>query len=198
MKHISLLLLPLLLAACGPKHIEDVKADELPQGAAFLVLDAEITFDGAPHSLCSIGAMDTQETMNQKNLAAWNKEPRLSILSVKPGKYSIQTINCLAFKGLWNKQRLQRFEPPLVVNVESGTITYPGTVVGDWNSEDMHLGDVLFNNGGLWAGDEGTLALKREDRSTEVKSVIEQKNPEWIKKFRFVTRSFENNPRIVQ
>lgn len=184
----------LSLSACVPT-VSGIDADKFSEDSAFLVLDMDMTFDGASSSNCD---MTTELPGKDSERVAFQRDTHLTIMQIKkPGAYNIYGAQCMVYKVLWNKVRRKNFATPLMVNVEAGTITYPGTIVGDWDSESMRFKD-LFNNGGAWTEDEGSLVLKREDRSAQIRAILEKENPAWLNKFKFTTKTFEPNDSIVQ
>jgi hypothetical protein len=154
MKPLILLFALFGLSACV-NHIADVDSAKYTSNDAFLVLDTDITFDGKQHALCDLSHGVGAEPAGMERVA-FESDPRLMIMKVTPGKYALGNVSCHAYKVLWNKVRVKNISPPLMVNVAPGTVTYPGTVVGTWDSEGMAAKD-LFNGGGTWTQDEGSL-----------------------------------------
>ena len=210
MKHALLFVLPLILSACVGS-VQSLDASNASPERGYLILDLDATFDGyrakgsSFNTACFIGANNTSEldkktgsNHSDLDVAAVGDTYHFRILSTdKPGRYAFDTVSCLASKVLWNKTRKKYINPPLIVDIQPGTITYPGTVVIDWESEG-YGGLDLINGGGGLDEDDGKLAMKRADRSEAIKTKLLIENPALIGKFKFVTTQFESNPRIVQ
>ena len=203
MRKLWVLFIPWMLTACVTS-VEGIDAAALSEETGFLVMDVEVTFDGEkvdPNALnlCSLTGFTTDSVNALRDLKVTARDTfhfRIA-KTAKPGKYSFDAINCRQHKVLWAKDREKRIDPPLVVDVRPGMITYPGTIVADWESEGFGALDLL-NGGGAWADDKGSLVLKRENRSAQIKRMLEEKNPAWLEKFKFVTTTFEPNARLVQ
>lgn len=190
MKNILLLVFILPLAACAPK-IKDIKADSFAKDTGLLIVSSDVTFDGEKKEDCVVGS-------NTKGVKLAANEDNLRVFSVAGGKeVSLDGMLCIENKVLYAKSRMKHFKPGLVVTAEPNAIVYPGTVVIDWDSEGFGLLDVL-NGGGSLVEDDGSLAMKREGRSDEIKSKIQKDNPALLEKFKFVTKKFQENPNLIQ
>lgn len=195
MKKLFLMVLPLVLTACVGS-VNEMKAEEHSPNSAFLVLDADFTFDGDRIRNCFLQSATYMNDPNLHIIAADDRRLRIIKLD-HGGTYPITLVECLEYKVLWNKHRTKHLLNALIVKVEPGTITYPGTVVGDWESQGFGALDLLAG-GGAAIDDGGSFAMKREDRTATIKAYLQEKNPDWFNKYKFVTKKFENNPSIVQ
>lgn len=203
MKHAFLFILPLILSACVGS-VQSLDVSDTTSNTAYLIVDVDATFDGskvegeALATHCILGARHFDSLDGVKGLSPVAKDTnKFIIYKAEPGRHSFDGIGCMAYKVLWNKNRVKTINPPLIVDVQPGTITYPGTLVVDWESEGFGGLDLINGGGGL-DEDDGKLAMKRSDRSEAIKTKLRIENPALIGKFKFVTTKFESNPRIVQ
>lgn len=196
MKKFFIILICALTTGCVGS-LKNLKTDSNGQDVGYLILHEDFTFDGDKHDGCFIYFSGDKSPKNTK-VSAKDEENTFRILTVPGGgKMYAEGINCIENKGLWAKARRKSFEPNLVLDVKPSTITYPGTIVGDWESEGFGVLDIINLGGGL-VEDEGSLIMRREDRSNQVKNIIRKENPELLKKFKFLTIKFESNPNIIQ
>lgn len=210
MKKLFAVMVPLLLAACAGS-VQELDVSTVSTDKGYLILDMDATFDGdhakgkSFSTSCFLAATHTSELVKitgndttDLDVDAVGDSYHFRIASAqKPGRYAFDTVSCIAYKVLWNKVRKKYINPPLIVDIQPGTITYPGTLVIDWESAGFGGLDLINLGGGL-DEDDGKLVMKRADRSAQIKSKLETENPALIKKFKFVTTTFETNPRILQ
>jgi len=179
--------------ACSPL-LKDVKVDAIDNSKALVVLSNDFTLDGeGGNALCT-----PQLGEGYKSEAVYNFGMQGMLWLISYPKGGITEINGFVC-ALNDKTRKKTLNPPLLLKNASGEVTYPGTIVGDWESEGFGLADIVpFGIGGLNSEDNGSLQMKRVDRSDYVKSVFKEENPELLEKFKFRVKKFEPNPNIVQ
>ncbi len=193
-----------ILSACVG-NVKEMDVSSASAETAYLVLDVDATFDGnkshggSMSGRCGFGArgFDSLEKLDGLSVAAIDDGNFVVYKSLKPGTYSFDGFGCQVYKVLWTKSRSKRLDPPLEIELKAGEITYPGTVVVDWESEGFGALDVINGGGGL-AEDGGHLVLKRDDRTDAVKRKLMELNSELMRKFNFTTTQFKDNPRIIQ
>lgn len=198
MRNLILGLLVVSLSACVDKF-KDIKAKELDENEKLVLIASDFTFDGNKEKFCGLNVKDSPSIYGLEIVAKdFIENDNLTLFSLSKEKnLNFNHIGCFKTGLLYNKARRKNIEPGLSFKSQKGKIIYPGTVVVDWESEGFGFADLL-NGGGAISEDEGSLIMKREDRSAEIITKIKEENPELLKKFEFKTIKFEENKNIIQ
>lgn len=130
---LGLLLIP--ITSCIDKF-KDIKVAELKEDEKLVLIASDFTFDGNRENFCDVGNQDSYNNYGLELLAIDEAEyGRLLMFTSNRDEVIEDAVGCWKTGFLYNKARRKNIEPGLKFKPDSGKITYPGTIVVDWESE---------------------------------------------------------------